>query len=245
MTGPPGQPLRAGASVVDIMGGSFGVIGVLAALRERDRTGKGQKIVSSLFESSVLLMGQHIAGEAATGEPVPPMPIRRGAWAVYEPFDTRDGESVFIGITSDNHWRRFCNAFDRPDLLADQSLIGNTARVDARPRLLPLVAEIAKAYDRARLLEILEREGIPFSPVAKPADLPDDPHLNAINMLVEATMPNGAIAKVPVLPIEMDGKLAGQKHQAPKIGEHTMAVLRDAGLAEAELAALKRDKIIA
>ena len=229
MTGPPGQPLRAGASVVDIMGGSFGVIGVLAALRERERTGKGQKIVSSLFESSVLLMGQHIAGEAATGEPVPPMPIRRGAWAVYEPFATADGQSVFVGITSDNHWRRFCTCFGRPDLVADERLDSNGKRVAARPWLLPIVADIVKAHPAAELLDILERESIPFSPVAKPEHLVGDAHLNSGGKLVDQVMSNGVWTKLPVLPIEMAGAVSGLERQAPKLGEHTREILTAAG----------------
>jgi crotonobetainyl-CoA:carnitine CoA-transferase CaiB-like acyl-CoA transferase len=244
MTGPPGQPLRAGASVVDIMGGSFGVIGVLAALRQRDRTGRGQKVQASLFESSVLLMGQHIAGQAATGEPVPPMPIRRGAWAVYEPFETADGQSIFIGITSDNHWRRFCDAFARADLLADDSLASNGKRVAARPRLLPIVADIVKRHPLAELLTIFERESIPFSPVAKPADLIDDPHLAAGGKLLDSVMSNGVWTKLPALPIEMDGAISGLVRQAPKLGEHTREILHAAGLPESEIAALATAKVI-
>jgi crotonobetainyl-CoA:carnitine CoA-transferase CaiB-like acyl-CoA transferase len=245
MTGPPGRPLRAGSSVVDIMGGSYGVIGVLAALRERDRTGRGQKVKAALFESSVLLMGQHMAGEAVTGEPMPPMTARRGAWAVYEPFGTSDGSQVFIGITSDNHWRRFAHAFARPDLLEDERLASNSSRVAARPWLLPLVAEIVKPYTKAQLLEILERESIPFAPVAKTEDLFDDPHLNTGGKLVDAELANGAVTKLPVLPVELDGEVMGLYRQAPKLGEHTGEVLREAGLGERDIAALADQEVIA
>src|ERR1700691_3355705 len=117
MTGPPGQPLRAGSSVVDIMGGMFAVIAVQAALRERERTGRGQMIKSALYESTAFLMAQHMAGEAITGRAPPPMPAREGAWAIYEPFETKDGEQIFVGLTSDRQWRRFCEEFERPELL--------------------------------------------------------------------------------------------------------------------------------
>ncbi len=114
MTGPPGQPLRAGSSVIDIMGGVMGDIAILAALRQRDRDGQGRKVTSTLFESSAFLVGQHMAGEAASGIPSPPMPVRSSAWGIYETFPTTGGELLFIGITSDNHWRAFCAAFKRP-----------------------------------------------------------------------------------------------------------------------------------
>src|SRR5271155_2969970 len=142
MTGPPGQPLRAGASVVDIMGGMFAVIAVQAALRERERTGRGQFAKSALFESTAFLMMQHMTGEAVTGKPLPPMPARQGAWAIYEPFATADGKQIVVGLTSDGHWRRFCEQFERGDLLRDPSYKTNEDRVLARAALCPLVAEI-------------------------------------------------------------------------------------------------------
>ena len=137
MTGPPGQPLRAGASVVDIMGGMFAVIGVQAALRERERTGRGQMVKSALFESTAFLMMSHMAGEVVTGKPMPPMPSREGAWAIYEPFATADGEQIFVGLTSDGQWRRFCEHFARHDLLVDPAYKTNEDRVRARPALRP------------------------------------------------------------------------------------------------------------
>src|SRR6202163_2006233 len=117
MTGPPGQPLRAGSSVVDIMGGMFAVIAIQAALRERERTGHGQLVKTALFEATSFMMMQHMAGEAATGRPPPPMPMREGAWAIYEPFETKNGEQIFVGLTSDRQWCRFCEHFARDDLL--------------------------------------------------------------------------------------------------------------------------------
>ena len=134
MTGPPGQPLRAGSSVIDIMGGVMGALAILAALRQRDKDGEGRRITSALYESSAFLVGQHMAGEAATGTPSPPMPARSGAWGIYETFPTLNGEKLFIGITSDNHWRAFCAKFARPDLLADERFTTNADRVRIAPR---------------------------------------------------------------------------------------------------------------
>ena len=179
MTGPPGQPLRAGASVVDIMGGMFAVIGIQAALRERERTGRGQLVKSALFESTAFLMMQHMAGEAATGRAPPPMPARDGAWAIYEPFTTADGQQIFVGLTSDGHWRRFCEHFDRKDLLQDPAYKTNEDRVGARPVLRPIVADIVARHELNALCKLFDRIDIPFAPVAKPADLFEDPQLNA------------------------------------------------------------------
>jgi len=122
MTGPPGRPLRAGASVVDIMGGAFGVIGILAALRERERTGRGQRVTSALFESAVFLCGQHMLQHQVTGAPAKPMPMRDPAWAVYDVFTCRDGAQVFVGVVSNTQWRDFCADFQLDDLLADSEL---------------------------------------------------------------------------------------------------------------------------
>jgi crotonobetainyl-CoA:carnitine CoA-transferase CaiB-like acyl-CoA transferase len=244
MTGPPGRPLRAGTSVVDIAGGLFGVIGVLAALRERERTGCGQLVRSALFETAAFLVGQHMAAEAATGEPPPPMPARLGAWAIYQTFATADGEPLFVGITSDNHWRRFCAVFERPDLAADPRLTSNADRVAARPWLIPLVAEIVGRHTRAELIRLLEQANIPFAPVATPSDLFDDPHLLASGGLLEVALADGLRAPLPALPIEQGGARPPLRRQPPGLGEHSRELLREIGVAEDELARLERRGIV-
>ena len=235
MTGPPGQPLRAGASVVDIMGGMFAVIGIQAALREREHTGRGQAIKSALFESTAFLMMSHMAGEVVTGKPMPPMPSRDGAWAIYEPFTTADGEQIFVGITSDGQWRRFCEHFARPDLLADPAYKTNEDRVRARSVLRPLVAEIVARLKLAALAELFDRIDIPFAPVAKPGDLFDDPQLNAGGRMLDVAFQNGKHAKLPRLPIEMGNHDFALRRQAPRIGEHTGEILSELGLGEEEI----------
>ena len=245
MTGPPGQPLRAGSSVVDIMGGMFAVIAIQAALRERERTGRGQLVKSALFEATSFMMMQHMAAQALTGRAPPPMPAREGAWAVYEPFTTSDGEQIFVGITSDRHWRRFCEHFERPDLLANPAYKTNEDRVRERPVLLPIVAEIVAQHKRAELTEIFDRIAIPFSPVAKPGDLFDDPQLNAFGRMLEVDLPNGKRAKIPRLPMEIGSHDLSLRRQPPKIGEHSAEILAELGLKPGEIEKLKKDKVIA
>jgi crotonobetainyl-CoA:carnitine CoA-transferase CaiB-like acyl-CoA transferase len=245
MTGPPGRPLRAGTSIIDIMGGTFGVVAILAALQERARTGKGQLVKSALFESTIFLMGQHMAGSAITGEKVPPMTARRGAWGVYETFGSADGEQVFVGVTSNRHWERFCDVFERPDLLADARLDTNEKRVAERAWLIPTVAEIMKRHDKAEIVRRCEAAGIPFAPVVTVEELFDDPHLNASGALVEVDLPRAGPTKLPRLPIEMDDHEFGLERQPPRLGEHTREILTDLGFAEAEIDELARRAIVA
>jgi crotonobetainyl-CoA:carnitine CoA-transferase CaiB-like acyl-CoA transferase len=240
MTGPPGQPLRAGASVVDIMGGMFAVIAVQAALRERERTGRGQMVKSALFESTAFLMMQHMSGEVVTGQPMPPMPSRQGAWAIYEPFATADGQQIFIGLTSDGHWRRFCQEFERDDLLQNPGYRTNEDRVRARAVLVPLVAGIVAKHKLAALAELFDRIDIPFAPVAKPGDLFDDPQLNAGGRMLDIDFPKGLRAKLPRLPVEMGDHDFALRRQAPGLGEHTAEILGELGLAPGEIAALTK-----
>ena len=242
MTGPPGRPLRAGASVVDIMGGVMGDVAILAALRGRDRDGQGRKITSALFESSAFLVAQHMAGEAASGQPVPPMPARESAWGIYETFETADGEMLFIGITSDTHWRAFCERFARPDLLADPRFATNADRVRNRAVLREHVAAIARAHDRAELGGIMDHAGIPFSPVNTPSDLFHDPQVLAHALAVR--MPNGTMAPLPPLPVSIDNATPGLRCQPPGPGEHTDAVLGEAGYDAGRVAALRAAGVV-
>ena len=244
MTGPPGRPLRAGASVIDILGGTFAVIAILAALRQREATGRGQLVKSALFESTVFLMAQHMAGSAIVGEPSPPMSERRGGWGIYQPFATADGEQIFVGVTSNQHWARFCEIFARPELASDPRLATNEARVAAQPWLLPIIAEILGRLSKAEITVRCERAQIPYAPIARPEDLFDDPHLAASGGLVEVTLPGGIRTRLPLLPIEMDGGRPGLRREAPRIGEHTREILAAAGLDAATIDALAREGVI-
>ena len=201
------------------MGGTFAVVGILAALNERQRTGLGQVVRSSLYESTTFLMAQHMAGQAITGRPTPPMPAREGAWGIYEPFETSDGEQVFIGITSDNHWQRFCEHFGRDDLLANPDYATNEARVAARPELLGIVAEMARGHTKHELTEVFDRIGIPFAPVVRPDELFEDEHLNQSGQLLDVEVKEGVWTRLPRLPIEVGEHAVGAiRSQPPRAG---------------------------
>ncbi|MEY2624301.1 MAG: hypothetical protein RL412_76 [Pseudomonadota bacterium] len=229
MTGPPGRPLRAGTSVIDVTGGMFGAIAILAAIQHRHATGRGQKVSSALFETTVYLVGQHMAQMAVTGQPAKPMPVRISAWAIYDVFETRDAEQVFIGVVSDGLWQKFCEAFSLTALAADESLKTNTQRVAQREALLPQVRELIKRYSKAELVPILERTGLPFAPIGKPEEMFDDPHLAASGGLGATVLPDGRATRLPILPIEMDGHRPSQGGTLAKPGEHTDEVLSAVG----------------
>ena len=245
MTGPPGRPLRAGASVIDVMGGLFGVIGILAALEERHRTGRGQHIMSSLFESAVFLAGQHMAQSVATGNPVSPMPVRTSAWAIYEIFETGGAGQVFVAVVSDAQWIRFCKAFDLEQLLADKRLMTNSGRVEHKDEFMPEVRAAIRRFSADDLMQRLEQEGLPFAPISRPEELFDDKHLNASGGLLDIEFPEaGKRAPLPALPLQMGGQRFGVRRQPPRAGEHSESVLRKLGFSEGQIQTLVEDEIV-
>ena len=235
MTGPPGQPLRAGASVVDIMGGMAGVIGVLAALRERESTGRGQVVKAALFETAVFAVGQHIVQHGIDGQPLVPMSVPRRAWGIYDTFESAEGKAIFIGVVTDTQWKRFCETFLRPDLLADERLGSNGGRVDQRDWLVPSVAETCRALSTEQLLAKCDEAKLAFGPVNKPEDLLDDPHLNKDGQMRVMKIPGGPTVKTPRLPLEMDGRSFSVRDDPPAIGQHSRQILATAGLSETEI----------
>jgi len=245
MTGPPGRPLRAGTSVIDVQGGMFGATGVLAALFQRQATGKGQHVVASLYESTVFLVGQHMAQYAVTGKAAAPMPARVSAWAIYQVFDTGDDDQVFVGVVSDKQWKVFCEAFGLDEFANDSSLDTNNDRVTHKERILPVIKDTFRQYTKAQLMEKLEKTGLPFAPIAKPEELFEDPHLAAGGGLLPLTVTDGEHAgqamRLPGLPLEMAGERFGVRIDVPRAGQHTREILGEAGYGADEIDALIAD----
>jgi crotonobetainyl-CoA:carnitine CoA-transferase CaiB-like acyl-CoA transferase len=237
MTGPPGQPLRAGTSVVDITGGMFGVTGVLAALHERHQTGRGQLVRAALFETTAFLMGQHMAHGALSRQPVPPMPARISPWSVYRTFQPADGDPVFIGLVSDKHWQRFCEAFGRDDLLRDETLTTNNARIDQRDRVLPDLEGMIASLSRETVIARCEQAGVPFAPIARTEDLFDDPQLTGGAGLLDTQLDATTRAPLPRTPLELDGRTLPLRNDPPAIGADTWAIARRTTLSDTAIAA--------
>lgn len=238
MTGRAGDPLRAGTSVNDIMGGMFGAIGAMAALRQRELTGEGCEVQSALFENNIFLVAQHMMQFAATGKAADPMPSRISAWGIYDVFTVKDGEQIFLAVVSDRQWQVFCKAFGLQEMLADPRLATNNDRVRAREWMMPMLRSHLAAHAAAELAAVFERHELPFAPITKPQELFDDPHLNASGGLAPVRMNDGSESKVPLLPFTIGGERLGIRHQPPLLGEHTAELLRAAGYSDAQVEAM-------
>jgi len=249
MTGLPDRPLRAGSSVVDIMGGTFAALGIVAALRERETTGRGRLVTSALFESTAYLVAQHIAQFELTGEAPPPMSVKRPAWGIYDIFETADtgteNARLFVGVVTDTQWEIFCREFNLADLAADTRLRSNGDRVKERAWLLPRLAEVLKKYTKADLAAKLEAIGLPFAPISKPWDLLDDPHLKASGGMLETRTPGGKSFHAPTLPLALDGKRLPKRSDPPAIGEGAREILASMGYSDAAVEAFLYEKVIA
>jgi crotonobetainyl-CoA:carnitine CoA-transferase CaiB-like acyl-CoA transferase len=249
MTGRPGDPLRAGTSVNDIMGGLFGAIGALGALIQRGITGKGMEVQSALFENNVFLMGQHMLQFAMTGRHPAPMPARDNPWAVYDVFTVKDGEQIFLAAVSDAQFATFCDVLGFADLKADPRLATNNDRVKVRPALLATLRERLAPRSAAELAAIFERHSLPFAPIRKPEDLYDDPHLQATGGLADVVLPDGERAgqtvKTTLFPITLDGKRLPVRLHPPRLGEHTQQLLAGVGYSAAEIDALRAQRVVA
>jgi len=248
MTGLPDKPMRAGSSVIDITGGMFGVIGVLAALERRHATGTGQLVSSSLFETTAFMVGQHMAQEAVSGEAPPPMSVRRSAWSIYDIFYSGENERIFVGVVSDHLWKRFCQEFSLDELAQDPLLDANNERVKQRDRIMPIVETLFAGMGTAEMMQRLERAGIPFARINKPSDLFEDEHLSTSGGLVNVTLPEGEnkgrVTSLPALPIEVDNEKFGLRNDVPEFGQHSDELLAELGFSSAEIEKLKDSKIV-
>ena len=243
MTGRPGDPLRAGTSVNDIMGGMFGAIGALGALIQRGITGRGQEVQSALYENNVFLVGQHMLQYAMTGLPAAPMPARISPWAVYDVFTVKDDEQIFISAVSDAQWATFCDVFGLADLKADVRYASNNDRVLERPTLMPLLRERLCGYRASEIATLMEANKLPYAPIRKPEELFDDEHLLATGGLADMTLPDGEHAgettKATLFPFTMDGQRLGVRLSPPVLGAHTDELLGSLGYAFKEVQRLR------
>jgi len=244
MTGRPGDPLRAGSSVNDIMGGLFGAIGVMAALRAREQTGVGSEVQSALFENNIFLVAQHMMQFAVTGQPAAPMPERISPWGIYDVFRVKDGEQIFLAVVSDTQWAIFCDAMALTDLQADERLRTNNGRVRARGWLIPQLRERLAEHRAAGLAAVFERHGLPFAPITQPHELLDDPHLLATGGLAPITLTDGEragqTAQTVLLPLALDGERLGVRLGPPRLGEHSAELLAELGYSTEEAARLSQ-----
>ena len=224
MTGTREKPQRVGSSANDIMGGMFGAISILAALYQKRGGTKGADVRIGLFENCLFLVAQHMVEYEMTGNKPRSMPEREHAWPIYDIFETASGERIFIGVATEGHWQSFCREFGMVEFLEDPALRTTTERILARSRIIPRTAEIIKRWNAADLSATLDRLNICFSPINRPEDLLDDPHVLRPGGLVKNTNANGEPFRVPALPIEWNGATIGDGLKVPVLGADTSAV---------------------
>jgi len=249
MTGPPGRPLRAGASVVDIGAAAFAVIGALAALLERRTTRQGRHITAGLFETALFYVGQHMAHAQLTGEAPSPMSTaqtggkRRGS-AIYDLFTCKDGRQVFIAIASDSQWRRFCSVLGMEDLVDDPRLQSNDDRALERERLLPRIAQAVAGRESQDLEATLAGAVVTVAPVHTPLSVLEDPHVASERRTLAARI--GTVdGRLPALPCESEAwELSVRRHAPGEPGQETREVLLELGYPSREVEALARKGIV-
>lgn len=244
MTGRPGDPLRAGSSVNDIMGGMFGAMGAMAALMQRQQTGKGQEVQSALFENNIFLVAQHMLQFAVTGKPAAPMPERISPWGIYDVFAVKDNAQIFLAVVGDTQWGIFCKAFGYDDLATDPRTTTNNDRVRARSWLIPLLRERLAQQSSDALAKVFEAHGLPFAPITDPQHLFDDPHLQQTGGLAPMELPDGRQTAVPLLPLTLAGERLGLRLNPPKLDEHGADILRGLGYSDDEVATMRSDGVL-
>ncbi|MDF1721782.1 MAG: CoA transferase [Minwuia sp.] len=236
MTGPTGRPLRVGSSANDIMAGMFGTMGIMAALMDRDKSGEGREVRVGLFENCLLMVAQHMVQFDLLGTEAPPMPERDFSWPVYDIFETSDGQQLFIGAVTLGHWDSLCGLLGLQELLGRDDLKSKMDQIDARSWTIPLIATAVKNHALAELEAAFLPLGIPYAPIARPAQMYDDRHVNRPGGLLTSDY-NGKSFRAPGLPLDIDGQPTGFDAEVPAIGEHTEEVLRAAGLDKSTIAA--------
>ena len=244
MTGRPGDPLRAGSSVNDMMGGMFGAMGTMAALMQRNSTGKGQQVQSALFENNIFLVAQHMMQFAVTGQPAAPMPQKISPWGIYDVFTVKGGTQIFLAVVSETQWSLFCKAFALEDLAADARLASNNDRVLARSWLIPDLRTRLSGWTAAEISAIFEQHGLPFAPITDPQHLFQDPHLLQTGGLAPLELPDGRDTLVPLLPLTLDGERLGVRLNPPKLGEHGVAILQRLGYSDADIATMQQEGVL-
>jgi formyl-CoA transferase/CoA:oxalate CoA-transferase len=217
-------PARAGVAIADIGAGMWALVGILAALVVREKTGRGQWIDISLLDGQVAWLTYLAGNYSATGQ----VPERHGSAhpniVPYQAFPTRDG-FVMVTVGNNSLWCKFTSAIGMAELADDPRFRANSERVTHRELLCRIISERMQAKTSAEWIEILDAEGVPIGPINTVADVFDDPHIQAREMLVELQHPAAGAFKVVGVPVKFSETPAGLEAPSPLLGQHTEEVL--------------------
>ncbi len=238
-----GEPVRVGIPIADLVTGLFGAYGVLAALQARERTGRGQVVTTSLLEGMVgMLTFQAIRYLNGGGVP-PPAGHHHPINAPYGVFKTRDGY-VTLGATGDKRWRRFCEVLGAPEWLTDPRFATNGDRFANRYVLAELISEKLQVHTSAEWERLLNAAGIPCGPIYRLDEALDHPQVRHRQMVVEREHPTLGTVRLLGLPVKFSETPGAVFRVPPPLGQHTDEVLRELGLADADLARLRAEGVI-
>jgi crotonobetainyl-CoA:carnitine CoA-transferase CaiB-like acyl-CoA transferase len=239
LTGYPGQPpVRAGTSLVDMGTGMWAALGILAALRERDRTGEGAEVGTALFDTALAWIPYQLLGYLATGEV--PRPQGTGAAMIvpYQAFETQDGH-LMVAAPTDALFARLAEALGQPHLAADPRFADNPSRVRHRGALIPELAAAVRSESTHALLQRLRAAGVPCAPLQTVDQVAADPQTKASDMLMPTPHPGIPDLQTVGLPLRWDGARLAARRPPPGVGEHTAEILAALGLDAAEVARLR------
>jgi formyl-CoA transferase len=234
-----GPPIKAGVPITDLGAGLFALIGILAALEHRHRTGVGQRIETSLVESGVALsVWEATEYFAGLGLPQPKGSAHR-MYAPYQAIRCADGY-ITLGTANDRLFLRFCDLLGHPEWATEPDFANNTLRVRNQPALAARIEAVTGEQPRAHWLALFEANDIPCGPINNYAQVFDDPHLVAREMAVEVEHPTLGRMRSLGSAIKMSETPTDPRRRAPLLGEHTEAVLAEYGFSADEVATLLR-----
>jgi crotonobetainyl-CoA:carnitine CoA-transferase CaiB-like acyl-CoA transferase len=244
LTGEPGHPgVRVGSSLIDIGAGMWSALGIVSALLERERTGEGALVDTSLYETALGYIGYHLVGHLADGT----VPSGQGTVfpmvAPYQVFPTRDGELMIAG-GNDRLFSLLCEVVGMSELVPDARFLTNPDRVRNREELVSLLSIRLRERDTAEWQERMTAAGVPAAPVADVADVVNAPQTNALEMLQAVAHPRIPELRLPALPLSFDGERARHRSSPPLVGEHTAEVLAELGYSTDEISSLATDGVI-